>query len=96
MITKQQKQCAALEEIYDLIVEDPDFYKDVIGVSASAWSHYKEGYTAKEAGMECLLYKCVNKKKAQQFIDNRKKQGWPNLDMFPRLEEALGNIINKT
>lgn len=95
-VEKLEQQARLIESIHDAIQKDPDFYPHIINAAATAWSDYRQGFTEKEAGLELILYKLLTKKKAQEFIDNRKTPGWPNLDMYPRLEETLNNITNNS
>jgi len=81
-----------LNDLYGLILEKPEYYTEVITCASKAWNKYKANFNEKEAGLDLLFHRLIDKKTAKEFIKNRNTEGYLNLDMFPKIEDTLKKI----
>uniref|UniRef100_A0A6M3LUK6 Uncharacterized protein n=1 Tax=viral metagenome TaxID=1070528 RepID=A0A6M3LUK6_9ZZZZ len=102
METKENKEYSdkeirqTLKHVRNIIRQKPDLYTLFVSTCAAAWSDFENGYNRKLNGLTQLLWKLIKSKKAKEYLDNRKTQGFLNLDMFPEIEEELKRIASKT
>jgi hypothetical protein len=86
------KKDELLHEIYEQVKKDPDSYLEIIASANSGWVDFKKGYNWKQTALEAGIFKLINKKTAKEWLENRSKQGYLNLDMFPEFEWTLKRI----